>query len=286
MKIHLHIDDEGRHVASPLTASDIPAHEHSQYAQDGHKHWTEEISTTPAKDIFTQNLATAEKNELLIDTLKRIDQLELNPPHQHNDLYYTEAEIDSKLIGKADKVHSHNDLYYTEAEIDSKLTAKSDITHSHNGYALDSHTHTQYAPVVHNHSGTDINLSTTNFNKNLTSTDNTVQKALDKLDDLATLRYVRNTKTIPTSSSVQQYSSFWTFSELGITAQTIILSATCSVRKGTETSYMFPDTYRVVVGNSDVSVAMTSYDTTGNVYILAIPANSPAHHLTLNLIIA
>ena len=262
MKIHLHIDDEGRHVASPLTASDIPAHEHSQYAQNEHEHWTNKILTKLAKGEFTQNLATAKEDEPLIDTLRRIDQLELNPPHQHNDLYYTEAEIDSKL------------------------TAKSDITHSHNGYALDSHTHTQYAPVAHNHSGTDINLSTTNFNKNLTSTDNTVQKALDKLDDLATLRYVRNTKTIPTSSSVQQYSSFWTFSELGITAQTIILSATCSVRKGTETSYMFPDTYRVVVGNSDVSVAMTSYDTTGNVYILAIPANSPAHHLTLNLIIA
>ena len=51
--------------------------------------------------------------------------------HTHDDRYYTESEIDSKVntinssIGtKADKTHTHDDRYYTESEIDSKLAGK------------------------------------------------------------------------------------------------------------------------------------------------------------------
>lgn len=42
----------------------------------------------------------------------------------------------------------------------------------------------QKANLNHTHNAADINISTANFNKNLTSAENTVQKALDKLDDL------------------------------------------------------------------------------------------------------
>ena len=45
--------------------------------------------------------------------------------HNHDDKYYTEAEIDAKVTtlnnainGKASTVHNHNDLYYTETEVD------------------------------------------------------------------------------------------------------------------------------------------------------------------------
>ena len=51
--------------------------------------------------------------------------------HTHDDRYYTESEINSKVntinssIGtKADKAHTHDDRYYTESEIDSKLAGK------------------------------------------------------------------------------------------------------------------------------------------------------------------
>ena len=51
--------------------------------------------------------------------------------HTHDDRYYTESEINSKVntinssIGtKADKNHTHDDRYYTESEIDSKLAGK------------------------------------------------------------------------------------------------------------------------------------------------------------------
>jgi len=88
--------------------------------------------------------------------------------HNHNDLYYTETEIDGLLVLKSDvahlhdsryytkfqlqtsdssqvhwgnlisvpatftpSIHNHDDLYYTEAEINNLLNLKSDITHLH-----------------------------------------------------------------------------------------------------------------------------------------------------------
>lgn len=41
--------------------------------------------------------------------------------HTHDDRYYTESEIDSKLTGKSDTGHTHDDRYYTETEVDNKI---------------------------------------------------------------------------------------------------------------------------------------------------------------------
>lgn len=70
--------------------------------------------------------------------------------HNHNDLYYTETEIDSKLSGKANASHNHNDLYYTESEMNTKLAGKSDTSHSHS-----THLTTEIA------AGADLNTITT-----------------------------------------------------------------------------------------------------------------------------
>ena len=58
--------------------------------------------------------------------------------HTHDDRYYTENEIDTKvnalntaISGKAASSHTHDDRYYTESEINTKLAGKSDTTHSH-----------------------------------------------------------------------------------------------------------------------------------------------------------
>lgn len=55
--------------------------------------------------------------------------------HNHDDRYYTESEVDTKLSDKANKSHTHtkseitdfdhthDDRYYTESEVDAKLSA-------------------------------------------------------------------------------------------------------------------------------------------------------------------
>lgn len=52
--------------------------------------------------------------------------------HTHDDRYYTESEINSKLDGKSNTGHTHDDRYYTENEMNTKLAGKSDASHSHN----------------------------------------------------------------------------------------------------------------------------------------------------------
>ena len=51
--------------------------------------------------------------------------------HTHDDRYYTESEINSKLDGKSNTGHTHDDRYYTESEMNTKLAGKSDTSHSH-----------------------------------------------------------------------------------------------------------------------------------------------------------
>ena len=46
------------------------------------------------------------------------DKANLN--HNHNDLYYTETEVDTKLSTKSDTNHNHNDLYCTKSELNTK----------------------------------------------------------------------------------------------------------------------------------------------------------------------
>lgn len=61
--------------------------------------------------------------------------------HTHDDRYYTESEIDTKvnainaaISDKAASSHTHDDRYYTESEINAKLAGKSDTSHSHTSH--------------------------------------------------------------------------------------------------------------------------------------------------------
>ena len=52
--------------------------------------------------------------------------------HTHDDRYYTESEMNTKLNGKANASHYHDDRYYTESEMNTKLNGKANSSHTHN----------------------------------------------------------------------------------------------------------------------------------------------------------
>lgn len=72
-------------------------------------------------------------------TQEEYDQEVANGTVDANAIYLTpEEEIDlsnyatiEQLAGKADLEHSHDDLYYTESEVDTLLSSKADSTHNH-----------------------------------------------------------------------------------------------------------------------------------------------------------
>ena len=52
--------------------------------------------------------------------------------HTHDDRYYTESEMNTKLNGKANASHTHDDRYYTESEMNTKLNGKANSSHTPN----------------------------------------------------------------------------------------------------------------------------------------------------------
>lgn len=81
-----------------------------------------------------EHYATAQSVEELTNVVN--DKAGSN--HTHDDMYYTEAEIDTKLTeinnsinGKAASSHTHDERYYTEAEVNELLGGKSASGHTH-----------------------------------------------------------------------------------------------------------------------------------------------------------
>ena len=113
-------------------------------ANTGHTHddryYTEtEINTkvtTLQGEIADAVEAEANRAKDVESTLQANIDKKANASHSHNDVYYTESEIDEMLTGYSGTGHTHDGRYYTEAEIDSKVST---LNTAINGKANTSH---------------------------------------------------------------------------------------------------------------------------------------------------
>ena len=94
------------------------------------------VSDNTEDTNITEVLSTLKIHKL---TQEQYDEAVINGTLDNNALYLTpEEEIDlsgyatvGQLSGKADIDHNHNDVYYTETEVDALLFSKSDTSHNH-----------------------------------------------------------------------------------------------------------------------------------------------------------
>lgn len=102
-------------------------------------------SVKSAYDRASTAITNASTAQTKADSAYSLAEGKANSSHTHDDRYYTESEVDSKIStlntaigGKAASSHTHDDRYYTESEIDSKVST---LNTAINGKAASSHTH-------------------------------------------------------------------------------------------------------------------------------------------------
>ena len=139
---HSHAISAITNLQSSLDGKSGTAHTHSNYSDTGHTHdgryYTEsEIDTKLAGKSntgHTHSISDVSNLQSSLDGKSGTGHTHSNysvTSHTHDDRYYTESEIDTKLAGKSNTGHTHDDRYYTETEITTKLSGKSDTGHTH-----------------------------------------------------------------------------------------------------------------------------------------------------------
>ena len=92
--------------------------------------------------------------------------------------YYTETETDALLSNKADTVHTHHDLYYTEAESDSRYVQNlSDLSITATYTEINTVAAGPTAKNLHTHTLADVGLTSTASNINLVSSSITAKNS-------------------------------------------------------------------------------------------------------------
>lgn len=92
---------------------------YDKFASLGHKHTLDDI-TNYAVDSQLSSTSTNPVQNKVVDAEFEAISVAMNA-------------LESAIDGKSDTSHNHDDKYYTETEIDTKLASKSDTTHKHDG---------------------------------------------------------------------------------------------------------------------------------------------------------
>lgn len=107
------------------------------YANASHSHLIADLPVATSGESSTAKVVRSDD--------ARLSDARTPTAHNHDSSYYTEAEMDTALAGKAASGHTHDDRYFTEAEVTTSLAGKSDTGHTHS-----------YAPLSHSHALADL----------------------------------------------------------------------------------------------------------------------------------
>lgn len=179
---------------------------------NGKPHGVEQLTSLPTWTSGDQGrvIYSMGTGKLWVGTLTGWE--ELTPggiaTHSHDDLYYTESEVDNMFEGKngekqiinwvnvtnkpttfTPEEHTHP-IYLTQPQIDFSFMQTQGLVgsganqlaqgnHTHTGFALDGHTHTEYSLVDHEHEAVDVFFDNTTSGMTAAS----VQSAIDEMDE-------------------------------------------------------------------------------------------------------
>lgn len=126
-------------ASSTHTHDDYAAmtHTHDEYASVSHTHTASEIGAAVSGHNHNEDYADINHNHDSVYAVVGHDHNEnyASIDHSHTDYATVDSlnEVSTIVSGKANVSHSHDDIYYTETEIDAKLANKAEATHTHTG---------------------------------------------------------------------------------------------------------------------------------------------------------
>jgi hypothetical protein len=125
----------------------LTTHNHdSDYASSTHTHTASEVGAATSGHNHNDDYAAIDHVHTNYATTTALNEVsaavsnKANASHTHNDIYYTETEIDTKLAGKADSSHTHNGVYDTSGAAENALTSAKAYTDTAIANLLDNST--------------------------------------------------------------------------------------------------------------------------------------------------
>lgn len=106
-----------------------------------HEKKLENIDDGANKTVVDSSLSSSSKNPVQNKVVNSALNGKSNTGHEHTSdeihyVYDQNVSVTTILENKAPKHHTHDDRYYTEAEIDEKLNGKADSNHRHNDVSI------------------------------------------------------------------------------------------------------------------------------------------------------
>lgn len=106
-----------------------------------HEKKLEDIDAGANKTVVDSSLSSSSKNPVQNKVVNSALNGKSNTGHEHtsDEIHYAydqNVSVTTILENKAPKHHTHDDRYYTEAEIDEKLNGKADSNHRHNDVSI------------------------------------------------------------------------------------------------------------------------------------------------------